>query len=807
VNLLKPFTILGVLIVALSATIVAFAQAEDLDDWAYQSGLVVENDSGSNLSNTPIAVPFRPANLIANGYMQADAEDGRIVDTSGAPQSFIRQTLASTAATWWLDVDSLVDGGSKAYVFHTGNASATLDQAFRLTSGDSISTPDHADLDIASQLYASTDVNFVEWPSSDAYILQKGDAYAIGARTDGGTKKFFAFVTNLPLAPDNPETIRPDADGDLEQWTVNGCTDSFDCVNEVVADDDATRLTLPPNQTNQDTRLTLSNVTAPTDSEIVSVTVHHRSKSSTAADSPRAIAPLLRLGTNQTTGSNVSMAASYANYSEALARPGGGSWSVADLNNLVVGIRGNTGATVTLSVTQVWVVIVYTVANYVEVEVAEDENGDPLDIETEYSVTLTHDGGAVELSVSTDGVLDPTGDGFDGANADFSIFNSSNSLDSGPGLNGKIDNINVSSLKNLAQNASFERSTVGEWSINSGCAAGIFTGEVNSIVSDDVKFGDQSFRIAWTNNDTTAMCSGQAQNIPVTAGLQYTVSVWFKTISGGTNVRLIVHRVSQGGSDNALGTNVGASTCCSEWTRFSQTFTAASGSTSYHIHIYGRADSTGTAVDFRSDGFIMFQGTGTIPWKGTTNNVLQWTFEPDEVDETQKGTAANSWNWIGTIEDVSVGGSDHDGTYTFVRDMSGVNAYLTGLQIKDLSGLVITQETLDILGIEGIDPTDTGVVSTFPFFTLITDGLGNFSTEFTLQWAWAVIGTFCALVISIFFARFPVLSNTFFMTAPFPIVYWAGNQLVGLELWIMILFSIIALGIIGGLKALSRSSE
>ncbi len=47
-----------------------------------------------------------------------------------------------------------------------------------------------------------------------------------------------------------------------------------------------------------------------------------------------------------------------------------------------------------------------------------------------------------------------------------------------------------------------------------------------------------------------------------------------------------------------------------------------------------------------------------------------WNFEPDGVVQTQEGTPANAWHWLGTIDNTGTAGATTDATYTFVRDMS-----------------------------------------------------------------------------------------------------------------------------------------
>lgn len=88
-----------------------------------------------------------------------------------------------------------------------------------------------------------------------------------------------------------------------------------------------------------------------------SVTVHHRT---VVPLTPGSILPFLRLsGTNQD-GTEVACSTVWTDRNEAIARPGGGGWSWADINSLEVGagLKGNT--IVPSYLTQIYVVVDYT---------------------------------------------------------------------------------------------------------------------------------------------------------------------------------------------------------------------------------------------------------------------------------------------------------------------------------------------------------------------------------------------------------------------------------------------------------------
>jgi hypothetical protein len=132
--------------------------------------------------------------------------------------------------------------------------------------------------------------------------------------------------------------LLPDGAGDYTGIATQfpNSTSHYDKVDDPVAtpDDDTTYLTTnnaaqeKDAYTLQDTSVGAGTITA--------VIVHFRFKASIGGF-PSYEQPFLRLGVNETAGTEVSDATgSYYNFSETLARPGGGSYSWSDINSLQV---------------------------------------------------------------------------------------------------------------------------------------------------------------------------------------------------------------------------------------------------------------------------------------------------------------------------------------------------------------------------------------------------------------------------------------------------------------------------------------
>jgi len=89
---------------------------------------------------------------------------------------------------------------------------------------------------------------------------------------------------------------------------------------------------------------------------------------------------------------------------------------------------------------------------------------------------------------------------------------------------------------------------------------------------------------------------------------------------------------------------------------------------------------------------------------GSYAKVAQWSFDARDITETQTGTDANSWTYIGTVEELI---STHDATYTLINDQSGLSvaigtAPLVSGASSSIQGVAFALSALDsIAGLAG----------------------------------------------------------------------------------------------------------
>jgi len=156
------------------------------------------------------------------------------------------------------------------------------------------------------------------------------------------------------------ETLRPNATGDYTGiWGQEPSSDAhWDKVDEAEADDATTYIWTDETVQEKDA-YNLGSTAIPSGSTINSVKVYFRCM--TENPTYGKAQPFLRLGSDETAGTLISLTGSWATYNETLARPGGGTWGVDDLNSLqaCIGLQCKSGETWSMC-TQVYAEVDYT---------------------------------------------------------------------------------------------------------------------------------------------------------------------------------------------------------------------------------------------------------------------------------------------------------------------------------------------------------------------------------------------------------------------------------------------------------------
>lgn len=157
------------------------------------------------------------------------------------------------------------------------------------------------------------------------------------------------------------ETLRPNADGDLLEWTPTSASDHFDEVDESSPDENTTQVTVGAGEaTTKNDLWNLASSALSSNERIDSVALTLRVVHS-------AVQPVVNFLWKEngtlTVGAALAITTSYADYTETrTVRPSDGvAWTLADVNALQVGIRrvGNS-AHGAAKCTQAFVVVTYS---------------------------------------------------------------------------------------------------------------------------------------------------------------------------------------------------------------------------------------------------------------------------------------------------------------------------------------------------------------------------------------------------------------------------------------------------------------
>ncbi|MBU0847614.1 hypothetical protein KKH23_10550, partial [Patescibacteria group bacterium] len=179
--------------------------------------------------------------------------------------------------------------------------------------------------------------------------------------------------------------------------------------------------------------------------------------------------------------------------------------------------------------------------------------------------------------------------------------------------------------------------------------------------------------------------------------------------------------------------------------------------------------------------------------KGGATEYLRYDFEPDEITETQQGNSGNSWVWTGSVEDVSAGGSDHDGTYSLTRDMTDITVYAGAVRLTNPDTLYGVSTPADILGTIPLTPTVMPAGGDFPgraglneAATAITDN----NVMSSLAW-WFILTSMVSITLGI--GVWAWTTHEFWGALAWLSPYWIAYGAGGIfPLWLVMILTLVA---------------
>jgi hypothetical protein len=250
---------------------------------------------------------------------------------------------------WILFIDSIGENQNLIYNIYTDDVTSGQQYIFMDNTGGT--TADSASLEYSD--------NFTEkvkaYLSGSGNITLKEDAFTLSydATTENVTASIYALSSS-----NSTLYLLPNASGKYTNIAVaNPAVAHYLNVDDPVAtpDDDATTVYDSNLSKHYDVYNLEDATTIPDTAEITGVTVFFRVKGIAGSFQPR-----IRLGTNETTGTAVSGAVGWVTHNETLSKPGGGDWTISDINDLQVGI-GIGSSSGNVYCTQVYVAVTYLI--------------------------------------------------------------------------------------------------------------------------------------------------------------------------------------------------------------------------------------------------------------------------------------------------------------------------------------------------------------------------------------------------------------------------------------------------------------
>lgn len=156
---------------------------------------------------------------------------------------------------------------------------------------------------------------------SDFYLLDTTGSFAN------------TFIGDIEVEP-----LSPTADGTYEEWTLSAGSDAFDLVDDAANAIDGDTTHISSGTLDQRATFVTSNSSAPTGGSVVAVVITCYCKKTDGGSN--LVAGMARLSGTDSVGTNFDVPGTYAfRQSYMYEKPGGGAWTVADVNDAELGVK------------------------------------------------------------------------------------------------------------------------------------------------------------------------------------------------------------------------------------------------------------------------------------------------------------------------------------------------------------------------------------------------------------------------------------------------------------------------------------
>lgn len=342
----KLLAVLAVIIMMVVAVSPLIALAADVTNAEWRSKIVASNN-GTAVDDVPGTFILSTEGMIDADMLGANATDATMRTSTGTDVPFMPSANSTFPWCTWVPA---IEGSASLYQYlYSGEVTGGLVRYFPDDAG--MTTPDSPSMELGGNFTITQRGWWDTDAGRDKNAVYKETAFKTYI---SGTENITSSI--IDAGSSTSLTIRPDANGDYTNIT-SASNNHWDDVDDVVADGYATEVSTITAAQEKDayTLQNSSNLTGDYQT-ITSVVVYWRGKESGGVGKQQ---PFLRLDGVETEGTNINVTVLDVLYNETLDRPGGGTWSIADIDDLQVamGLQNNDASSSRLD--QVYVTVNY----------------------------------------------------------------------------------------------------------------------------------------------------------------------------------------------------------------------------------------------------------------------------------------------------------------------------------------------------------------------------------------------------------------------------------------------------------------
>ncbi len=322
--------------------------ASDISHAVYHGTVTVTNNG---TATTNVVTPFSTniTAMIAQGWVSSNLTNTAI--RSGT--SDIPHMPGLNSDKWWVFAESIAASSSLSYDIYTGGASDMVSALVYFPAASGMTVADNnTSLEPGSNFTIQQIGRWNTDNGTSKYSVYKSGAIAVGVNpTISGN-----ITANITGTSGLTQTLAPNGVGDIT--TISTLVGAATHWQAVLTNDADTSYVLSAGAVTEYDTYAMENGTIPSYALIDSVVVHAVTKR-IGVLSTHYVAVIVRLAGVNVFGADQATTVAYVDYSESLAKPGGGNWIAADIPNLQAGVQHKLAAADAMYTTQVYVVVNY----------------------------------------------------------------------------------------------------------------------------------------------------------------------------------------------------------------------------------------------------------------------------------------------------------------------------------------------------------------------------------------------------------------------------------------------------------------